>query len=136
MSSLDEILEQWLKEVKEITFLSTKEQQKITRAGAKVYAEALKQETKKRHYSNRKNPTYGHLADSVLISNKNIDGIKTGSTVVGFDHYHATIARQLNNGTIKYSADHFVEEIREEYADDMLDAMKKQYEKILKKRGV
>lgn len=136
MVELDEALEQWLKEVKEITFLSEKEQQRITRAGAKVYAKVLEERIREIHYSTHNDQVHGHLADSVILSNKNIDGIKVGTTTVGFDHFHATIARQLNNGTIKYPADHFIEKIRDESTEAVFKKMKKTYQKILKKKGL
>lgn len=135
MVGLDQALQQWLEEVKEVTELTPKEKQQITKTGAKVYAKALEEETRHLHYSHHEDKAHGHLADSVILSNANIDGIRVGSTVVGFDHYHATIARQLNNGTIKYPADHFIEKIQAENAPEVLKAMQRKYRQILKRKG-
>lgn len=136
MVELDEALEQWLKEVQRANTLTMREKQKITKAGAKVYAKALEEKTREIHYSSHNDQVHGHLADSVIVSNKNIDGIKNGTTTIGFDHYHATVARQLNNGTIKYPADHFIEKIRDESTEAVFKKMKKTYQKILKKKGL
>jgi hypothetical protein len=67
MVELDQALEEWLKTVQEIGDLSLAEQSKITQAGADVFKDELAKATKEKHYSNHKDPKYGHMADSLSV---------------------------------------------------------------------
>ena len=130
-------LESWLKQVENIANLTPKEQAKITKAGAEVFREYLEEETRKKHYSSHKDPVYGHMADHVTVQAKDVDGRETGKSTAGWDNfYHANNARRLNDGTKKYTADHFVTNLQnsDEVKEAVLLAEKAEYDKIIKRK--
>ena len=138
MVGLDSALEDWLKQVQNLANLTLKEQAQITKAGADVFRDKLEETTRKKHYSSHKDPVYGHMADHVTVQAKDIDGQVTGVSTAGWDNpYHASNARRLNDGTKKYTADHFVTELQQskEVLEEVLAAEKEEYQKILRKRG-
>ena len=113
MVELDQALEEWLKTVREIGNLSLAEQSRITNAGAEVFKDELAKATKEKHYSNHKDPKYGHMADSLSVQKTGVDGAKNGKATVGWkNRFHAQNARRLNDGTKKYRADHFVTKVQ------------------------
>lgn len=129
-----DFMEQWLKQVKKIsTNMSTNDKAKITKAGAKVFKKELERETREKHYSGHDDKVFGHMADSVVMKGTNIDNIKDGTSIVGFDHYHASNARRLNDGTKYYVGDHFITNLRERVMPKVLEAEKKEYQKIINK---
>lgn len=98
-------LNNWADELEGIADLSIVERLEITDAGAKAFKKGLTEITRDKHFraneaiiKNKKGEVIGHLADSVLTSKKNVDGIKNGNSIVGFNKQHARIARLLNNG--------------------------------------
>lgn len=149
MADLYEQLNDWTDSLDEVTNLSVVDQLEITQAGAKAYKRGLEQITRTKHFQhnesvvkNSKGEIIGHLADGVLISNKNIDGIKTGSSTVGFNKQHARIARLLNNGW-RYKTkkgietkvgDSFVENSRQELQTQIADAEYAKAKEILKEK--
>ncbi len=138
MADFAEELTEWLETVKTLANLTPKEQAQITKAGAEVFRDALEEETKRKHYSNHKDLKYGHMADNIAVQAKDIDGIANGKSSVGWDNpYHANNARRLNDGTKKYTADHFVTNVQNDNSvqERVLLAEKKEYDKIIKKRG-
>lgn len=138
MTGLDEALEGWLKTVSSISDLTPAEQAKITSAGAKVFKEELEEVTREKHYSKKKNPKLGHMADGLAIQTTNVDGIKNGVSTVGWKNkYHAENARRLNDGTKKYRADHFVTNVQNDgtVQKKVLLAEKEEYEKLIRKKG-
>ncbi|MCH4101047.1 HK97 gp10 family phage protein [Pediococcus acidilactici] len=131
----EDFMEKWLKQVKSIsTNMSVADKARITKAGAKVFKKELEAETRSKHYSHHDDKVYGHMADSVVFKNTNIDGIKDGTSIVGFDHYHATNARRLNDGTKFYVGDHFITNLRPKVIDKVLKAEHEEYQKVLKKQ--
>lgn len=105
MTDLFEQLNDWTDSIEDMTNLSITDQLEITQAGAKAYQKGLTDITRTKHFQhnegvvkNSKGEIIGHLADSVIVSGKNIDGIKNGNATVGFNKQHARIARLLNNG--------------------------------------
>lgn len=109
----------------------------ITRAGAKVFQQALTYEVRNRHYRHRETGEDPHLAEGVVTQNKNIDGVKDGQSVVGWEKSNIKgtntkgyIANIINNGSripqfttrsmrkyknpgaVAINADHFIEETR------------------------
>lgn len=107
----------------------------MTAAGASVYAEALRKETKSRHYqAGRKIGKVKHLADSITFDNKDVDGIDNGNSVAGFTGKdesginHARIARFLNDGTKYITGDSFVDKTRKESVAAVFEAERKIYE--------
>ena len=138
MVGLDEALEEWLEKVQNIGDLTLAEQSKITQAGAEVFKDELAKATKKEHYSNHRDPKFGHMADSLSIQKTSVDGRKNGKTTVGWENrYHAQNARRLNDGTKKYAADHFVTKIQNDSTvkRKVLLAEKEEYERIMRKKG-
>nr|DAW46513.1 MAG TPA: type I neck protein [Caudoviricetes sp.] len=138
MVELDQALEEWLKTVQEIGDLSLAEQSKITQAGAEVFKDELAKATKEKHYSNHKDPKYGHMADSLSVQRTGVDGRKNGKSTVGWkNRFHAQNARRLNDGTKKYRADHFVTKVQNDSAvqKKVLLAEKAEYDKIIRKKG-
>lgn len=128
---LDDALNDWLKQVNEVTNLSFADQAKITKAGAQEFKKQLEEETRAKHYSNHNDKAYGHMADSVIMKNTNGDNEKDGTSIVGFDKYHDANARRLNNGTKKYHADNFVTNLRENSMDAVLRAEAEEYKKLM-----
>ena len=107
----------------------------MTAAGATVYTEALKKETRKRHYqAGRKIGKVKHLADSITFDNKDVDGVDNGNSVAGFTGKdesginHARIARFLNDGTKYIAGDSFVDNTRRESVAAVFEAERKVYE--------
>ncbi|KEH52381.1 tail assembly protein [Streptococcus phage Javan288] len=138
MVELDQALEEWLKTVQEIGNLSLAEQSRITEAGAEVFKDELAKATKEKHYSNHKDPKYGHMADSLSVQKTSVDGQKNGKSTVGWENrYHAQNARRLNDGTKKYQADHFVTKVQNDSAvqKKVLLAEQAEYKKIMRKKG-
>ncbi|MCE2069293.1 phage tail protein [Streptococcus thermophilus] len=118
--------------------LTLAEQSKITSAGAKVFKKELEEVTREKHYSKKKNPKFGHMADGLAIQTSNADGVKTGVSTVGWKNkYHAENARRLNDGTKKYRADHFVTNVQNDsnVQKKVLLAEKEEYEKLIKRKG-
>lgn len=74
MVSMVEQLDDYLAKIKRLV-PNRAERTIITKAGADVLQKKLADETKRLHYSNRiATGNDPHLADSVLVSSKNIDG--------------------------------------------------------------
>lgn len=133
----EEAMNEWLDEVNSVANLSPKDQAKITGAGALVFEEALKEETKRDHYSSHKDEAYGHAADNIDSIKTNVDRVKDGSATVGWNNpYHASNMRRLNDGTKLRAGDHFVTNLRAKMMPEVLAAEKLEYEKLLKKKGV
>lgn len=134
MVELGEALDQWLKQVEDVSNLTTAERAEITGAGAKVYKDKLEAVTNEKHRSNHDDKKYGHMADNITAHKTNIDGQRDGTSTVGWNNsYHAANARRLNNGTKKYHADHFVTNTQESAIDDVLAAEAEAYRRKVKK---
>lgn len=67
------------------TKMSVEDKAEVTKAGAKVFEQALAYEVRNRHYRHRDTGEDPHLADSIVMKNKNIDGVKDGQSVVGWE---------------------------------------------------
>lgn len=107
----------------------------MTAAGATVLTEALKKETRKRHYqAGRKIGKVKHLADSITFENKDVDGVDNGNSVAGFTGKdesginHGRIARFLNDGTKYITGDNFVDNTRRASVAAVFEAERKIYE--------
>ncbi len=120
MVSMVEQLDDYLAKIKRLV-PNRAERTIITKTGADVLQKKLADETKRLHYSNRiATGNDPHLADSVLVSSKNVDGDVDGTATVGWVKKKAVIARWLNDGTVYIVGDHFVEKTREETRSDIL----------------
>ena len=72
---MDEALGQWLKQVSKAAELSISEQEKITKAGADVYAKKLAETTKEKHPNTKGDGgKYGHLSEDISSAAGDIDG--------------------------------------------------------------
>lgn len=135
MADFAETINSWLEDVKDAATLSISEKARITQAGAEVFQKRLEEVTRSKHYRNHKTGDEIHLAGSVVMQNKDIDGIKNGNSTVGFDEEHAYIARFLNDGTKFITGDHFVDNLMQSAQEDVFAAEQAEYQKILKEKG-
>lgn len=130
---MDEALGQWLKQVSKAAQLSISDQEKITKAGADVYAEKLAEVTKEKHPSTKGNGgKYGHLVDNITSQKGDVDGQHNGQSSVGF-HNKAYIARFLNDGTKNIRGDHFVDNSRDDAKDAVFAAEAEKYQAMIAK---
>lgn len=130
---MDEALDQWLKQVSKAAQLPISDQEKITKAGADVYAEKLVETTKEKHPNTKGDGgKYGHLSESISSAAGDIDGDHNGSSTVGF-HNKAYIARFLNDGTKNIRGDHFVDNSRDDAKDAVFAAEAEKYQAIIAK---
>ena len=104
------------------------QKQRITQAGAKVLEKNLQEVTPVSKLNRKKDK---HLKEYVMSQNTNIDGQEDGSSTVGFGK-KAYIARFLNDGTVKMSATHFVDNAVNESKKEVLLANKAEYDKIMR----
>lgn len=127
---LEDILNSIVEEAEAVsTNLTVEDKAKITKAGAKVFKVSLEEVTKAKHYRHRRTGNDPHLADSVIIQNTNVDNMKNGASVVGWDYtksrqghliengtkfpmYTSTGARYKKGGQVVINGDHFVEGVR------------------------
>ncbi|MEW1574906.1 HK97 gp10 family phage protein [Lactobacillus crispatus] len=125
MASFEKQLNDYRKQLTKLV-PNTEQKRKANKAGAEVYQKRLAEVTKAKHYSNKKDEKYGHMADHIEISDKNSDGVADGSATVGWQNrYHAMNAMRLNDGTVHIKADHFVDLTREESNDAVVAAQAK-----------
>ncbi|OAU13460.1 head-tail connector protein [Lacticaseibacillus rhamnosus] len=130
---MDEALGQWLKQVSKAAELSISDQEKITKAGADIFAGKLQEATKEKHPNTKgSGGKYGHLSEDISGKKGDIDGDHNGSSTVGFGN-KAHIARFLNDGTKYIRADHFVDNARDDAKDAVFQAEQEEYEAIIAK---
>lgn len=128
---MDEALGQWLKQVSKAAQLSVSDQEKITKAGADVYAKKLAETTKEKHPNTKGDGgKYGHLSEDIISAAGDIDGDHNGSSTVGFGN-KAFIAGFLNDGTKYIHADHFVDNARDDAKDAVFAAEAEKYQEII-----
>lgn len=153
--SFEAFFEDFVKQAEDLTVnLPVEDKVKVTKAGAQVFAKELEDVYKQKHYRHRKTGEDPHLTDSVIMQNTNIDGMKDGSSTVGFNQEKAYIANFIENGTkfpmytkrghrykhagqVNITADHVIANLRANpnVQAKMLKAEAKAYNKILKKKG-
>ena len=130
---MDEALGQWLKQVSKAAELSISDQEKITKAGADIFAGKLQEATKEKHPDTKgTGGKYGHLSEDISGKKGDIDGDHNGSSTVGFGN-KAHIARFLNDGTKHIRGDHFVDNARDDAKDAVFAAEQEEYEAIIAK---
>ena len=143
MADLDENLLKWYEQVEKTAKMTPTQKAKITGAGAKAFARALKQTTpmSSENYSGGRsvghnNQLHGkkprktkHLRESITyVPGFTSDKLFSGNTAVGFDSkYQAMVARFVNNGTAGMSQKevknmHFIEKAQTEAKKAMLEA--------------
>lgn len=149
MADFYDQLNDWAESLDGLSDLSVDEKAQITKAGADAYADGLTQITHDKHFQsnektikNSKGQVIGHLADSVIATDKNIDRIRNGNSTVGFNKQHARIARLLNNGwryeshgKIKtHVGDSFITNSREQLSSRIAEAEIAKAKEILNKK--
>lgn len=117
-----------LSNIDEKVIPDTTTKRKMTEAGAKVFAEKLKEATPRTKHNDVK---YGHLQDNVAYQDTDIDGEENGSSTVGYGK-KAYVARFLNDGTVKIPATHFVDNVRRESSDEVFKAQREAYGKLMR----
>ncbi|MDH5099753.1 hypothetical protein OQI87_01005 [Lactobacillus kefiranofaciens] len=151
MADLGKQLDDWYNSITRVAHLTPMEQGKITGAGARAFAEALKLSTpvSSENYSSGRsvghnNALHGkkarktkHLQDSITYKpGFTSDGLLSGDTSVGFeDKYQAMVARFVNNGTAGMSPKevknmHFIENAQNEAKNEMLRAEAEKYKEV------
>ncbi len=96
--SLEDILNAFIEDAEAVsTQMTVEDKQKVTKAD--VFAKELESEYQANHYRHRKTGEDPHLADSVIAQNTNVDGMKNGSSTVGFSKDKAYIANFIESGT-------------------------------------
>ena len=142
--NLDDVLSKWMKQIQnQTTGLTLADKTAISEAGGKVFMDALRKETKAKHYSNKKDPKFGHMADhiSIMLDGKSRRSVNTdfnGGVLVGWDNrYHAMYVMRLNNGTKQIVGDHFLTNLRNnnELRSKILQAEKSKYDEIASRKG-
>lgn len=139
MATFEEAMNLLINEAESLSVgMSVEDKAEVTKAGAKMFEQALKQEVLSRHYRHRETGEDPHLADMIVVKNSNIDGVKNGESVVGWErsttkgtNTKGYIANIINNGSrfpmfttrsgrkykkageVAITADHFIEETRE-----------------------
>jgi len=153
--SLEDILNAFVADAEAIsTQMTVEDKAKVTKAGAEVFAKEVEAEYKANHYRHRETGENPHLADSVIVQNSNVDGMKTGASTVGFSKDKAYIANFIENGTkrpmytskgrkyknggqVLINADHTIDNLRNspELQAKMLQAQAEAYKKIIDGRN-
>lgn len=135
MADFGQLLEDFGRNTEKMIVPDQAKRKAMTAAGAEVLTEALKKETRLKHYqAGRKIGKVKHLADSITFENKDVDGIDNGNSVVGFTGKdesginHARIARFLNDGTKYIVGDSFVDNTRRENSKAVFAAQKAIYD--------
>ena len=135
MTDFAGLLENFGKNTEKMVVPDLAKRKAMTKAGAEVLAENLRKETKARHYqAGRKIGKVKHLADSIDVDNRDVDGIDNGNSVTGFTGRdesginHARIARFLNDGTKYITGDSFVDNTRRTSVAAVFEAERKVYE--------
>lgn len=132
---LNEVLDQWQKQVTQAAKLTSKQQEKITKAGADVLADKLTEATKAKHPNTKgSGGKYGHLSDDIASATGDVDGRHNGKSMAGFTKKEF-VARFLNDGTKYIRGDHFVDNARDDAKDEVLAAEFDEYQKVIKKIG-
>ena len=114
---LDAQMQSWLRGVKDLIPDATVKSA-MTAAEAKAYTEVLRKNTPR---SDNKDSKYGHLQDNITIQKSDVDGVVNGNSLAGFKK-KAYVARFLNDGTVKMSATHFVDNSRREAQEAVFKA--------------
>ena len=133
MDDLNAQLDEWFKQIQEAALLNNKEKGRIAKAGALVLKEEIQEVARRKHYSKRKGDK--HMADHVIARIGNLDGKRDGTATVGWtSNVMASNARRLNDGTKKYQADHWLDNIRDSKSvqEKIFKAEQQKYEEIMR----
>lgn len=133
-------IDQLQKELEQSVNLSIEDQEKITKAGARVYEQQLKDNTPESGNNVKRT-----LKEDIHSTPGTVDGTEDGSTSVGWSadkNGLSYIARFMNDGTKNYPRhaenDHrgFVTNTQKQAFNDVINAQFREYKKILKQKGL
>ncbi|WP_270788382.1 HK97 gp10 family phage protein [Weissella cibaria] len=153
--SFESILNAFIEDAEALsTNMTVEDKAKVTKAGADVFAKELEAEYKANHYRHRTTGKDPHLADSVMTQNANVDGMKNGSSTVGFSKDKAYIANFIENGTkfpmytskgrkykhggqVAINGDHVIDNLRNDskLQDKIAEAQAAVYKQIVDRRN-
>ncbi|AVO66253.1 HK97 gp10 family phage protein [Weissella cibaria] len=153
--SLEDILNAIISDAEALsTQMTVEDKAKLTKAGADVFAKELETEYKANHYRHRTTGKDPHLAESVMAQNANVEGMKNGSSTVGFSKDKAYIANFIENGTkfpmytskgrkykhggqVAINGDHAIENLRNDskLKDKIVEAQEAVYKQIVDRRN-
>lgn len=153
--SFESILNAFIEDAEALsTNMTVEDKAKVTKAGADVFAKELEAEYKANHYRHRTTGKDPHLADSVMTQNANVDGMKNGSSTVGFSKDKAYIANFIENGTkfpmytskgrkykhggqVAINGDHVIDNLRNDFKlqDKIVEAQAAVYKQIVDRRN-
>lgn len=153
--SLEDILNAIISDAEALsTQITVEDKAKLTKAGADVFAKELETEYKANHYRHRTTGKDPHLAESVMAQNANVEGMKNGSSTVGFSKDKADIANFIENGTkfpmytskgrkykhggqVAINGDHAIENLRNDskLKDKIVEAQAAVYKQIVDRRN-
>lgn len=153
--SLEDILNAIISDAEALsTQMTVEDKAKLTKAGADVLAKELETEYKANHYRHRTTGKDPHLAESVMAQNANVEGMKNGSSTVGFSKDKAYIANFIENGTkfpmytskgrkykhggqVAINGDHAIENLRNDskLKDKIVEAQEAVYKQIVDRRN-
>lgn len=153
--SLEDILNAIISDAEALsTQMTVEDKAKLTKAGADVFAKELESEYKANHYRHRTTGKDPHLAESVMAQNANVEGMKNGSSTVGFSKDKAYIANFIENGTkfpmytskgrkykhggqVAINGDHAIENLRNDskLKDKIVEAQEAVYKQIVDRRN-
>ena len=153
--SLEDILNAIISDAEALsTQMTVEDKAKLTKAGADVFAKELESEYKANHYRHRTTGKDPHLAESVMAQNANVEGMKNGSSTVGFSKDKAYIANFIENGTkfpmytskgrkykhggqVAINGDHAIENLRNDskLKDKIVEAQAAVYKQIVDRRN-
>lgn len=153
--TLEQILNDFIEEAESVsTEMTVEDKQKITKAGAEVFAKELGAEYKSKHYRHRATGKNPHLAESVISQNTNVDGMKNGYSTVGLPKEKAYIANFIENGTknpmytskgrkyknggqVAVNADHTIDKLRDnpKMQAKVLEAQALEYKKLIERNN-
>lgn len=153
--SLESILNALIEDAEALsTNMTVEDKAKVTKAGADVFAKELEAEYKANHYRHRTTGKDPHLADSVMTKSTNVDGMKNGSSTVGFSKDKAYIANLIENGTkfpmytskgrkykhggqVAINGDHVIDNLRNDskLQDKIVQAQAAVYKQIVDRRN-
>lgn len=135
-AELDQVLRAWFEGVKkETTDLTVLDRQDITRAGAKIFAKHLRDETRAKHYStHNEEHAADHVVSAVSREKDHKNSYEAGSTDVGWaDRYYAMNMMRCNDGTSFFKGDHFITNLQNNMmvVNECLSAEKREYARIV-----
>lgn len=147
MNDLDDVLKDFYEQVASKVNLTAEQKAQVTGAGAKAYAEVLKDETPVSNLDYNKAKKIGagknglhdhHLRDGIIYKEGyTVDNIKTGDTDIGWNKEDdIALLGWVNDGVMKMSPKqmanlHFVQRAQQKAAGKIADAMSSKLAEVI-----